>query len=176
MRLLWKAFSWTWILQREFWDYKELLYFSLISLISLVPCWIQNWIQKSSRIQILNNRALTYLADLIVPYYPNRALCFQIACLLLVSSIFKSRMWCRLFQTPLLWNEVWVWFWETDALSTFFDEAYSGCWIGWSWAISYAAIGLGCWGIPMTHWVFHLESPMLSFFPLLSSFNRTSLF
>ena len=81
----------------------------------------------------LNDRAPSYLKDLIVRYFPNRALCFQTAGLLPRGS--KSRMVGRAFsyQAPLLWNKLPVNVREADNLSTFkirlktflFDKVYS---------------------------------------------------
>ena len=85
----------------------------------------------------LNDRAPSYLKDLIVRYFPNRALRSQTAGLLVVPRVSKSRMGGRAFsyQAPLLWNQLPVYVREADTLSlphfkirlkTFlFDKAYS---------------------------------------------------
>ena len=83
----------------------------------------------------LNDRAPSYLKDLIVPYYPNRTLRSQNAGLLVVPKISKSRIGARAFshQAPLLWNHLPLSVREADTLSTFksrlktflFDKAYS---------------------------------------------------
>ncbi|XP_075329020.1 uncharacterized protein LOC142388045 [Odontesthes bonariensis] len=83
----------------------------------------------------LNDRAPSYLKDLIVRYFPNRALRSQTAGLLEVPRVSKSRMGGRAFsyQAPLLWNKLPVNVREADTLSTFktrlktflFDKAYS---------------------------------------------------
>lgn len=83
----------------------------------------------------LNDRAPSYLKDLIVRYFPNRALRSQTAGLLVVPRVSKSRMGGRAFsyQAPLLWNKLPVNVREADTLSTFkirlktflFDKAYS---------------------------------------------------
>ena len=75
------------------------------------------------------------LKDLIVRYFPNRALCPQTAGLLVVPRVSKSRMGGRAFsyQAPLLWNKLPVYASEADTLSTFkimlktflFHKAYS---------------------------------------------------
>ncbi|XP_054860077.1 uncharacterized protein LOC129347328 [Amphiprion ocellaris] len=102
------------------------------------------WLPVKSRIEFkillltykaLNNQSLSYLKDLIVPYYPSRTLRSQTAGLLVVPRISKSRMGSRAFsyQVPLLWNQLPVWVREADTLSTFktrlktflFDKAYS---------------------------------------------------
>ncbi|PME06503.1 hypothetical protein A8A06_07420 [Escherichia coli] len=103
-----------------------------------------HWLPVKSRIEfkillltykVLNNQAPSYLKDLIVPYFPIRALLSQSADLLVVPKVFKSRMGGRAFsyQAPLLWNQLPVCIQETDTLSTFkirlqtflFDKAYS---------------------------------------------------
>ncbi|XP_075330633.1 uncharacterized protein LOC142388967, partial [Odontesthes bonariensis] len=83
----------------------------------------------------LNDRAPSYLKDLIVRYFPNRALRSQTAGLLEVPRVSKSRMGGRAFsyQAPQLWNKLPVNVREADTLSTFktrlktflFDKAYS---------------------------------------------------
>ncbi|XP_072246412.1 uncharacterized protein [Leuresthes tenuis] len=85
--------------------------------------------------KVLNDRAPSYLKDLIVRYFPNRALRSQTAGLLVVPKVSKSRMGGRAFsyQAPLLWNKLPVNVREADTLSTFkirlktflFDKAYS---------------------------------------------------
>ncbi|XP_072251173.1 uncharacterized protein [Leuresthes tenuis] len=85
--------------------------------------------------KVLNDRAPSYLKDLIVRYFPNRALRSQTAGLLVVPRVSKSRMGGRAFsyQAPLLWNKLPVNVREADTLSTFkirlktflFDKAYS---------------------------------------------------
>ncbi|XP_072234405.1 uncharacterized protein [Leuresthes tenuis] len=85
--------------------------------------------------KVLNDRAPSYLKDLIVRYFPNRALRSQTTGLLVVPRVSKSRMGGRAFsyQAPLLWNKLPVNVREADTLSTFkirlktflFDKAYS---------------------------------------------------
>ncbi|XP_072247498.1 uncharacterized protein [Leuresthes tenuis] len=85
--------------------------------------------------KVLNDRAPSYLKDLIVRYFPNRALRSQTAGLLVVPRVSKSRMGGRAFsyQAPLLWNKLPVNVREADTLSTFkislktflSDKAYS---------------------------------------------------
>ena len=75
------------------------------------------------------------LKDLIVRYFPNRALRSQTVGLLVVPRVSKSRMGGRAFsyQAPLLWNQLPVYGREADTLSIFkirvktflFDKAYS---------------------------------------------------
>ncbi len=103
-----------------------------------------HWLPVKSRIEFkillltykaLNGQAPSYLKELIVPYYPTRALRSQNAGLLVVPRVSKSRMGARAFsyQAPLLWNQVPVWVREADTVSTFksrlktflFDKAYS---------------------------------------------------
>lgn len=69
-------------------------------------------------IQGLNNPVPFYLKDLIVPYYSNTALHSQTADVLVVPSVFKSRMQGRAYSVhaPLLWNKIPVWNQETDSL------------------------------------------------------------
>ena len=86
-------------------------------------------------LKALNDRAPSYLNDLIVRYFPNRALHSQTAGLLVVPRVSKIRMGGRAFsyQAPLLWNKLPVNVQEADTLSTFkirlktflFDKAYS---------------------------------------------------
>ena len=52
--------------------------------------------------KVLNNRAPSYLKDLIVGYFPNRALCSQTAGLLVVPRVSKSRMGGRAFSYQAL--------------------------------------------------------------------------
>ena len=83
----------------------------------------------------LNDQVPSYLKDLIVRYFPNRALRSQTAGLLVVPRVSKSRMGGRAFsyQAPLLWNKLPVNVREADILSTFktrlktffLDNAYS---------------------------------------------------
>uniref|UniRef100_A0A3Q3R4Q7 Reverse transcriptase domain-containing protein n=1 Tax=Monopterus albus TaxID=43700 RepID=A0A3Q3R4Q7_MONAL len=83
----------------------------------------------------LNDKAPSYLKDLVEPYHPNRALRSQSAGLLVVPRVHRSRMGGRAFsyQAPLLWNQLPVSVREADTLSTFkirlktflFDKAYS---------------------------------------------------
>lgn len=56
-----------------------------------------------------------------VPYHPHRELCSRMADLLVVPRVFKSRMRDRafIFQVPLLLNQLSVWMWKTDTISTF---------------------------------------------------------
>ena len=93
----------------------------------------------------LNGQGLSCLKDLIVRYFPNRALRSQT----------KSRMGGRAFsyQTPLLWNKLPINVREADTLSTFktllFDKAYSWLRDGSGdpeTSHGYAAIALDCWG------------------------------
>ncbi|XP_037607481.1 uncharacterized protein LOC119477468 [Sebastes umbrosus] len=103
-----------------------------------------HWLPVKSRIEfkivlltykVLNGKAPSYLKELIVPYYPTRALRSQNAGLLEVPRVSKSRMGARAFsyQVPLLWNQLPVSVREADTLSTFksrfktflFDNAYS---------------------------------------------------
>ncbi|XP_075334697.1 uncharacterized protein LOC142396039 [Odontesthes bonariensis] len=83
----------------------------------------------------LNDRAPSYLKDLIVRYFPNRSLRSETAGLLEVPRVSKSRMGGRAFsyQAPLLWNKLPVNVRDADTLSTFktrlktflFYKAYS---------------------------------------------------
>ncbi|XP_038581024.1 uncharacterized protein LOC119907367, partial [Micropterus salmoides] len=103
-----------------------------------------HWLPVKSRIEFkillltskaLNGQAPSYLKELIIPYYPTRALRSQNAGLLVVPRVSKSRLGARAFsyQAPLLWNQVPVWVQEADTISTFksrlktflFDKAYS---------------------------------------------------
>lgn len=103
-----------------------------------------HWLPVRSRIEFkillltykaLNDQAPSYLKELIVPYFPNRALRSQNAGLLVVPRVSKSRLGARAFsyQAPLLWNQLPVSVREADTLSTFksrlkavlFDRAYS---------------------------------------------------
>ena len=103
-----------------------------------------HWLPVKSRIEfkvvLLTYKALigqapSYLKELIVPYYPTRALRSQNAGLLVVPKVSKSRMGARAFsyQAPLLWNQLPIWVREADTLSSFksmlktflFDKAYS---------------------------------------------------
>ncbi|RCU35148.1 hypothetical protein DVA81_17760 [Acinetobacter baumannii] len=103
-----------------------------------------HWLPVMSRIEfkilLLTYKALigqapSYLKELIVPYYPTRALHSQNAGLLVVPKVSKSRMGARAFsyQAPLLWNQLPIWVREADTLSSFksmlktflFDKAYS---------------------------------------------------
>ncbi|XP_072251172.1 uncharacterized protein [Leuresthes tenuis] len=103
-----------------------------------------HWLPVKFRIQfkillltykVLNDRAPSYLKDLIVRYFPSRALRSQTAGLLVVPRVSKSRMGGRAFsyQAPLLWNKLPVNVREADTLSTFkirlktflFNKAYS---------------------------------------------------
>lgn len=66
-------------------------------------------------------RSLTHISwQLIVPYYPTRTLFSQDAGLL-VDAIESSLMGARAFsyQAPLQWNQVPLWIWEVDTISTF---------------------------------------------------------
>ena len=103
-----------------------------------------HWLPVKSRIEFkillltykaLNGQAPLYLKELIVPYYPTRALRSQNAGLLVVPRISKTRMGGRAFsyQAPLLWNQLPDSVRGADTLSTFknrlktflFDKAYS---------------------------------------------------
>ncbi|XP_074496841.1 uncharacterized protein LOC141770891 [Sebastes fasciatus] len=104
-----------------------------------------HWLPVKSRIDFkvvlltykaLNGQAPSYLKELIVPYYPTRALRSQNAAgLLEVPRVSKSRMGARAFsyQAPLLWNQLPVPVREADTVSTFksrlktflFDNAYT---------------------------------------------------
>ena len=103
-----------------------------------------HWLPVKSRIEFkillltykaLNGQAPLYLKELLVPYYPTRALRSQNTGLLVVPKVSKSRMGGRAFnyQAPLLWNHLPVSVREADTLSTFksrlktflFDKAYS---------------------------------------------------
>ena len=103
-----------------------------------------HWLPIKSRIEFkillltykaLNGQTPSYLKELIVPYYPTRSLRSQYAGLLVVPTIFKSRMGGRAFnyQAPLLWNHLPMTVRGADTLSTFksrlktflFDKAYS---------------------------------------------------
>ena len=107
-----------------------------------------HWLPVKSRIEfkvvLLTYKALigqapSYLKELIVPYYPTRALRSQNAGLLVVPKVSKSRMGARAFsyQAPLLWNQLPIWVREADTLSSFksmlktflFDKAYSYGWL-----------------------------------------------
>jgi len=82
-----------------------------------------------------NGQATSYLGEFLVPYFPNRTLRSLNAGLFVVPRVCKSRMGGRAFsyQAPLLWNQLPVWVWEADTLSTFkirlktvlFSKAYS---------------------------------------------------
>ncbi|XP_072251171.1 uncharacterized protein [Leuresthes tenuis] len=102
--------------------------------------WLPVKFRIEFKILLLTYKALTdrtpsYLKDLIVQYFPNRALRSQTAGLLVVPRVSKSRMGGRAFsyQAPLLWNKLPVNVREADTLSTFkirlktflFDKAYS---------------------------------------------------
>ena len=69
----------------------------------------------------LNGHAPPYFKDLIVQYFPNRALRSQTAGLFVVPRVSKSRMVGRAFgyQALLLWNQLPVHVREADTLSNF---------------------------------------------------------
>ena len=83
----------------------------------------------------LNDKAPTYLKELIIPYCPTRALRSQNAGLLVTPSISKNRLGGRAFsyRAPLLWNQLSPWVKEADTLTTFksrlktflYDRAFS---------------------------------------------------
>lgn len=59
--------------------------------------------------KVLNDQAPSYLTDLIVPYYPNRALhCKTALSGLLVVHCALSKVGGRAFSYPLLWSQVLV--------------------------------------------------------------------
>ena len=103
-----------------------------------------HWLPVKSRIEFkillltykaLNDQAPSYLKELVVRYYPTRALRSENAELLVVPKISKSRSGARAFsyQAPLLWNHLPALVREADTLSTFksrlktflFEKAYS---------------------------------------------------
>ena len=138
-KILWKASSWSKMLQQEFWwdltgDHISPVLASL------------HWLPVKFRVEFkildltykaLNDRAhiLSYLKDFIVRYLPNRVLLSQTAGLLVAPRVPKSRLRTRAFsyQAPLLWNQLSVYVREADTLSNFkirletflFDKAYS---------------------------------------------------
>ena len=98
--------------------------------------WLPFKFRIEFKVLVLTYKALNDRApDLIVTYFPNRALCPQTAGLLVVPRVSKSRMGGRAFsyQAPLLWNKLPVNVREADTLSTFkirlktflSDKAYS---------------------------------------------------
>ena len=104
-QILWKSSSWSKMLQPEFWWELtgETIFLQLASL---------HWLPVKFRIEFkillltykaLNDRAPSYLKDLIIGYFPNRALCSQTAGLLVVPRVSNSRMRGRDFsyQAPL---------------------------------------------------------------------------
>lgn len=115
----------------------------------------------------------SYLRDLTVPHFPNRALCSQTSGLFVVHRVFKGTMGVKAFsfQASFQWNSLPIGIWETDSLSTFrtrfktflFEQHIVRTGSGDSTpSLSYTAIGPDCWGLPMMSTSFSLTLFSLS--------------
>ena len=121
------------------------------------------------KILVLTNKAIhgqspSYLEQFKVLYRPSRTLHSEVTGLLGISRISESRMGGRAssYQAPLLWIYLPVLVKEAGTLSDLksrfktllFDEAYK---LRLDYlALSYVAIGLGCWG--NTTWYIEFSS------------------
>lgn len=91
------------------------------------------------------NQASSYVEDLMIPFYPNRAVHSQREGLFMVPRASKSRIRGSIFsyQAPVLWYQLLIWTQATGTLFSFkirlkafiYNKALSLGWIRWLWII-----------------------------------------